>query len=286
MKNHKALLFNIFIVALLSIAILSSCKKDVPATTRAGKPTILLSKIINNSVGSVEFGKIIDTFTYSGKLLTKVVRYNYSHLDSSPSSPIDSVITTAAFSYTNTGVLTGIQIEENTGNGFNIITTQTVITDSAGNIIILITTQSNSSDFVDSISDTIDYQNNLVSNWRYSGLTRLGFVSSKTSFTYDSNANNISKTTDELPQPDMLVNSTFDSYHNIAQAVPYWIYFNISGYEPLLFLSPGLNNPVDASKNGTALTFNYEYNTYGYPSKISWNDTTPLSYKFEYISVY
>jgi hypothetical protein len=294
MKNLKAVTISTFAGALLSIIILNSCKKEVSKQTDT--PTVLLSKIISNTPGAPDFGKTIDVFTYSGKKLIKVVNADYFPTGSSPSSPIDSIIATTTFTYNNAGILSGIQYKDSISM-YNIVNvTLAVITDNAGNIITYNLLQTNSLD-LSGTTDSISYQNNLLSSWHIEGIGRLAPVDSRTNFAYNSSGNNISQTSisnnfDGTYYTTVLTNSTFDTNHNILRALPYWIFFKYysgagnTGYPGLNSLSPGLNNPLSVNDNGTAFIYNYEYNSYGYPSKISWNETTPLSYSYIYTAVY
>ena len=193
MRSLKVLIISSFSIALLLITILSSCKKDTSKKTHTGTPVILLSKIISNTPGAPDFGKIIDTLTYSGKKLVKVVNTAYFHTNSSPSSLIDSMSATTTFTYNNAGVLSGIQYKDSVSASNVINISLAVVTNSAGNIITYNLLQTNSLELTGT-TDSISYQNNLLSSWHIQGLGRLAPVDSRTNFVYNSSGNNISQT--------------------------------------------------------------------------------------------
>ena len=86
-------------------------------------------------------------------------------------------------------------------------------------------------------------------------------------------------------QPDgnqnVTTNSVFDAKSNLTQALPMWIYFRVYQEDQMFGFTPGANNPTTVN-DGADVTYGYQYNSYGYPSTISWSGQ---SYQYQYTQI-
>jgi hypothetical protein len=77
----------------------------------------------------------------------------------------------------------------------------------------------------------------------------------------------------------------FDDKRNLTDALPNWVFFRVGKGDEALGYIPGLNNPVSLTELGTGKSMGYEYNSAGYPTKISKGGTSPKVFAYEYITV-
>jgi hypothetical protein len=259
----KKLLF----VALIVGSMLTSCSKKSSDTTKPSTPTVLLTKIINNTTGDPYFGKTLAEFTYNGKQLSKAVLYNYPDVE------------TDLFSYDSSGHLTGSTISHTLSNTYdNVSSTVTYSGDNISEIKFYKAGNVLDKDI------KLAYQNGKLMNW---------FNSNEVSLTYeyDSNGNNTKQTAVEYAngEPDgyqyVTSNGSFDTKSNMSATLPIWIYFRVYHEEQSFSYAPGTNNPVSSNDDGNSFTYNYQYNSDGYPTTISWNDAYLQSYQYEYVTV-
>lgn len=262
---------------LLAAALFTSCKKSSNTPTTPKLPTVLLTKIIDNTPSDFYNGKSLAEFTYNGKQLSKAVIYGYGGFTSG-FSPYD--IETDLFNYDSQGHLTGTTISHSLTNTYNEISS--TVTYTGGNISeIKFYTTGNVLDK----DILISYQNGNLSSWFNNNEVNL-------TYTYNSSTNNTNQLAVEYQsgQPDgnqyPTTNTTFDSKSNLSQALPFWIYFRVYLEDQSFTFTPGLNNPLNSNDNGTAFSYNYQYNSNGYPSTISFQDNNPLvSYNYQYTQV-
>jgi YD repeat-containing protein len=258
----------LFVLALLTGAILTSCSKKSDTTiTKPTEPTVLLTKVINNTIGDANIGKSIAEFTYSGKQLTKAVLYHYPDVE------------TNLFSYDNNGHLTGSTITHTVTNTYDYVSS--TVSYSGDNISEIKFYQAGN---ILDADVKLTYQDGKLTNWFNSNEVSLTYA-------YDSNGHNTKQTAVEYQsgKPDgyqyVTTNTSFDDKSNISNALPNWVYFRAYTEDQSLGYTPGINNPVSSSDDGTAFTYSYQYNGDGYPSAISWTDSYPQSYQYEYTKV-
>ena len=277
----------IFLI-LLAATFFSSCSKDSGNRPSANPATAttLLSKIIVNDPGAPNYGSPATEFVYNGKILTKAIIHIY--VVEPNLSPI--IFTdTVSFKYNTSNVLISTVNKYSSGSsGF----TGASIT-ANGNYIGFIngTPPANN---VTTFNTSLSYQNNLlVGGLNTSADRSLNITYTKYSFAYNSSGNNtaqISEVTNQSSNVDAkdTVNTlTFDSSHNLYQALPYWEFFIFSnqggpGFPPYI---AGTNNPLAAVKSKQSINYTYTYNSDGYPTQINWNDGTAHSYVYQYIKV-
>jgi hypothetical protein len=255
---------------LLAAILITSCKKASNSKPTTTEPKVLLTKIINNTAGDPYVGKTLAEFTYNGKQLSQAVIYSYS---ATPD------IETDLFNYDSQGHLTGTTISHTLSRTYNDVSSTVTYTGSnigeikfykAGNVL--------------DKDVTISHQNGKVSNWLNSNEVN-------DTYSYDNSGHITSELAVEYlsGKPDgsqnVVSNSTFDDKSNLTQAIPLWIYFRVYNEDQSFGYTPGTNNPVAATDGGTNFTYGYQYNTYGYPSTISWTDQYAQSYKYEYTQV-
>lgn len=254
-------------VLLLAATITTSCKKSSVNKATPSTPSVLLTEVIDNTTGDPNIGKPLYQFTYNGKQLTQAVINHYPDVE------------TDLFSYDNQGHLTGTIISHTVSNTYDDVSSSVTYDGNniseikfylAGNVL--------------DRDIKLTYTNGKLTNW---------FNSNEVSdtYTYDSNGNNNKEVATEYQsgQADGYVStttsSTFDSKSNLTQAVPLWIYFRVYTEDACLFYTLGTNNPVASNDSGTAFTYTYQYNSYGYTSAISWNDQYARSYTYQYTQV-
>ncbi|MGZ3874295.1 MAG: hypothetical protein ACXVJD_15335 [Mucilaginibacter sp.] len=267
MKNYLSLIA-------LSLLLLNACKKD-PAKINGGAPTILLTKIIYNTDDSVK-GKTAATFTYNGKQLIVAKLYVYS-----------SVVYTETdeFSYDTNGSLITIHVshsdDQNSGTNYKISYN--------GNNINSIT--SASADFLEADTILLNYQGGTLSGW---GRHRY-LLTDEDIFNYGNE--NIVKDVFIAIRPAMhniILRDTsttnyltFDTKNNLSKSLPFWIFFKINWGDYSLGDIPGLNNPTTYEYGYGMITKAYQYNSYGYPSAVTFdNGLGYYSYKYEYIEAH
>jgi YD repeat-containing protein len=255
---------------LLAATIISSCSKSSDNKTTKSTSATLLTEVTDNTSGDPYIGKPLYQFTYNGKQLTQAVINHYS---------ITPDVETDLFNYDSNGHLTGTTISHTQANSYNDVSSAVTYDGSniseikfylAGNVL--------------DRDIKLTYTNGKLSNW---------FNGNEVSdtYTYDNNGNNTKEVAAEYQsgQADgsisTMTSSTFDSKSNLTQAVPLWAYFRVYTEDQCLFYTLGTNNPVASNDNGTAFTYTYQYNSYGYPSAISWNDNYLQSYTYQYTQV-
>jgi hypothetical protein len=254
-----------------------TAKKDTtkvippPVTT----PIVLLSAIIDNITGDPGFGKPVAQFTYNGKQLSKALIYYYA--------PTSSVLE-IDFNYDSNGFLTNTTTLSGGSSDITDFTYSGVDLSGFSSVA--------SPGELGGFNYTITYQGGRLTGVQYSDVGRAGLFQSQDTYVYDSNGNNTKETSigtvDNNPNPDpgvnyIYTNLNFDDKHNLSQTLPFWIYFRTDLKNPAFTFAPGVNNPVNANDSGTNFTYAYEYNSDGYPTKISWTDPTPVSYVYQYI---
>jgi hypothetical protein len=253
---------------LLAATFITSCSKSnntKPAPTPTG-PTALLTKIINNTAGDPYLGQTLAEFTYNGKQLSKAVIYHYS---------ITPDVETDLFNYDSQGHLTSTAISHTLSNSYNDVSS--TVTYSGNNISEIKFYKAGS---VLDQDITITYQNGNVTNW-------LNTNEVSDTYTYDSNGHNTKEVAVEYMngQPDgnqnVTTNSAFDAKSNLTGALPLWIYFRVYQEDQMYGFAPGTNNPTTVN-DGADVTYGYQYNSYGYPSTISWSGQ---SYQYQYTQV-
>jgi len=263
MKHFLSLL----LVAALMATSCSKSGSNTPDEPTKQEPTVLLTKVINQTQGTQDYGKTIAEFTYDGKQLTKALFYNYS---------IPTIIETDNFNYNSQGQLTGANITYSNGNP-NVIATVTYNGTYPSNI----TFKRDNAVIGD---NSLTYQNGRLTRWF--NPRDVDMV-----YTYDNAGHNIKQVANEY------VNGTangkvytyeylsFDNKHNLTDALPNWVFFRVGNGEEGLGYIIGVNNPVNITELGTAKTNTYEYNSAGYPTKISKGGNSPRAYSYEYITV-
>jgi YD repeat-containing protein len=226
--------------------------------------------VIDNTTGDTYIGKPLYQFTYSGKQLTQAVINHYS---------ITPDVETDLFNYDSNGHLTGTTISHTQANSYNDVSS--TVTYNGSNISeIKFYLAANVLDR----DIKLTYTNGRLTNWINSNEV-------SDTYSYDGSGNNTQEVAAEYQngQADGSVNTTtsttFDSKSNLTLAVPLWVYFRVYTEDQCLFYTPGTNNPVLSANNGTSFTYTYQYNSYGYPSAISWTDSYPQSYTYQYIQV-
>jgi YD repeat-containing protein len=255
-------------VLLLAATIISSCSKS--SVNKPTTPTTLLTQVTDNIPGDPYIGKPLYQFTYNGKQLTQAVINHYS---------ITPDVETDLFNYNSSGQLTGTTISHTLANSYNDVSS--TVTYSGTNISEI------KFYLAGNVLDRdikLTYTNGKLTNW---------FNGNEVSdtYTYDSNGNNTKEVAAEYQngQADGSVSTTtsssFDGKSNLTQALPLWVYFRVYTEDQSLFYTLGANNPVASNDNGTDFTYTYQYNSYGYPSIITWTDAYPQSYTYQYIQV-
>ncbi|HWZ04515.1 MAG TPA: hypothetical protein VNX40_12950, partial [Mucilaginibacter sp.] len=127
----------------------------------------------------------------------------------------------------------------------------------------------------------LTYQNGLLT--QLSDPNGLGV----TNYAYDNNGNCVKELFIEYSggQPDgyrfPLTHSTFDTHTSLQTAFPLWIYFQCfsSGKDRAFTTTSSKNNPLASNDSGSAFTYNYSYNIFGYPSTIAFEDNSWI-YKY------
>jgi hypothetical protein len=254
---------------LLAALLATSCSKSGsnPEEPTKQEPTILLTKVTNQTQGTQDYGKTIAEFTYNGKQLTKALFYNYS---------IPTIIETDNFNYNSQGQLTGANITYSNGNP-----TVTATVTYNGSYASNVTFKRNNTAFAE---NSLTYQNGKLVRWF--NPRDVDMI-----YTYDNVGHNIKQVANEY------VNGTangkaytyeylsFDDKHNLTDALPNWVFFRVGNGEEGLGYILGANNPVNITELGAAKTFTYEYNSADYPTKISKSGNSPKAYSYEYITV-
>lgn len=251
---------------LLAVAVfITSCSKSSNPKP-SSKPSVLLTKIIDNTAGDPYLGQTLAEFTYNGKQLSKAIIYHYS---------ITPDVETDLFNYDSQGHLTGTAISHTLSNSYNVISS--TVTYSGSNISEIKFYRTGN---VLDRDVTITYQNGNITNW-------LNTDEVSDTYTYDSNGHNTKEVAAEYQsgQPDgglyTTTNAGFDTKSNLTQTQPLWIYFRVYQEDQMFGFAPGSNNPTTVN-NGADVTYGYQYNSYGYPSTVTWSGQ---SYQYEYIQV-
>ncbi|MFD0751273.1 hypothetical protein ACFQZS_14075 [Mucilaginibacter calamicampi] len=223
-----------------------------------------MSKIIDNTPGSADYGKPIIEFTYNGKQLTKAVRGSVTHL----------------FLYDGNGKLTGTSITQTSQNNNGVI--KSVITTSGSDITNIKLLKAGD---VLSAEHQITYQNGNVTKWFNPNSVEILYQ-------YDGNGNNTTLNIAEYSggKPNgftyLTTNKSFDDKNNFTKAMPYWIYFRTYHQNEFIGFVPGNHNPVTFNEGGSDKVYNYTYNSNGYPvSRTYIGSRTTESYFYEYIEV-
>jgi hypothetical protein len=261
----KQTLFMLLLAAMLA----TSCSKNNGSTKEPTKqePTVLLTKVTNLTPGDPDNGKALATFTYSGKRLTKAVINHYS---------ITPDIETDVFNYNGNGQLTGTTITHTLANTYNYLSSAVTYNGSDPAKITFYKTNN-----VVASENTLTYQSGKLTKWYNPNEVEVAY-------TYDGNGHNTKQVATEYSggQPNGYVYPvsylTFDNKSNLTQALPYWVYFRTGIQEEYLGYMPGTNNALTVNDDGTNLTYSYEYNSNGYPSKITIGNNT---YAYEYAQV-
>lgn len=254
---------------LISATLITACSKSGSNNNpKPSTPTVLLTKVIDNTTGDPNIGQPLYEFTYNGKQLTKAVIYHYAGSD----------VETDLFSYDSNGHLTGSIISHTQSNTQDeASSTVTYDGDNVGEIKFYKANNVLDQDI------TVIYQNGKLASWFNPNEVKL-------TYTYDGNGNNTKNVATEYQngtpdgEVDAVTNSTFDSKSNLSASLPLWIYFRVYIEDQCLTYTPGANNPV-ASNDGGSFTYSYQYASNGYPSAISWTDSYPQSYTYEYTQV-
>ena len=283
----------LFLVVLLVVI---SCKKKDSNPIVNG--TVLLSKVIDNDPNSATYGSTLAQFSYNGKQLTSAAYL--SGLWSGQCHCVINYLETTSFNYDSQGNLVGTTISNTTPNY-------------SGDIGSVITYNSNNISGIrfykaGNVADrdvTVTYQNGTVQTFIIkfynvqTSLNTYGTVTQNINFSYNSGNNAIQELqTDSLDGRQSILTSNFDNKAGLSQAIPFWIYFNIDtrsfdiigGESPIGFpVTPGAGNPITISTAENDIidftyTLAYQYNTYGYPSQISFGPFMGI-HKYEYIVV-
>ncbi len=256
-------------VLLLAATIISSCSKSSVNKSTPSTPSVLLTEVIDNTTGDPNIGKPLYQFTYNGKRLTQAVIYHYPDVE------------TDLFNYDSQGHLTGTTISHTVSNTYDDVSSTVTYN---GSNISEIQFYSAPNVLDKNMDIKLTYTNGKLTNW---------FNSNEVSdtYTYDSNGNNTKEVATEYQngQPDgsisTVTSSSFDGKSNLTQALPLWAYFRVYTEDQSLLYTLGANNPVASNDNGTAFTYTYQYNSYGFPSAITWTDAYPQSYTYQYTQV-
>ncbi|MBS7565774.1 hypothetical protein KHS38_15300 [Mucilaginibacter sp. Bleaf8] len=254
---------------LLAAMLATSCSKNNNETEEPAKqePTVLLTKVTNLTPGDPDNGKVLASFTYNGKQLTKAVINHYS---------ITPDVETDVFNYNPSGQLTGTSITHTRADSYNYVNSAIIY--NGGDIAKITFYKSGNAVASD---NTLTYQDGRLVMWYNPNEVEI-------TYNYDSNGNNTKqvtkeynsgKTTGSVYTANYL---TFDNKTNLTKALPYWIYFRTGLQEDFLSYLPGANNVLTGNDDGTSVTYKYEYNSNGYPSKIT---TATGTYAYEYIEV-
>ena len=262
------------ILALLLIAFaFTTCKKSAP-TKKEAAPTILLSKIYNES------NRLFASFTYNGKQLTKYTKYhlNYTNPNILPDEH--------EFIYDTQGKLSRVNITTRDYLGreeksYALITYE-------GNNIKQVT-------FKNQDNTTKD---NYIYVYQGDKVIKCGV----TNYEYDNKGNSnklISYACCPAPTPPTPYMATthlaFDNNNNLANAVPYPLFFSLLGYSVdygFFAWTIGPNNSLtqdvhyyNLPNSTVGSVFNYEYNSDGYPSKVTGIRDIIITYYYEYIKL-
>jgi len=250
---------------LISATLITACSKSSSNNPKPSSPTVLLTKVIDNTTGDPNIGQPLYEFTYSGKQLTKAVIYHYAGAD----------VETDLFSYDSNGHLTGSIISHTESNTYDEV--KSVVTYNGDNIgEVKFYTANNVLDQ----DITVTYNNGKLSSWYNPNEVKL-------TYTYDGNGNNTQNVATEYQdgKPDGEVytvnNNTFDTKSNLAASLPLWIYFRVYTEDDCLSYTPGAHNPLTSD----ASPYSYQYNSNGYPSAISLQGASAESYNYEYTTV-
>lgn len=257
-------------ILLLAALLTTSCSKSSSPTEdpKPEEPTVLLSKVINNTTGDTDFGKPIIEFTYNGKQLTKATIYNYS---------ITPDVETNIFVYDGNGKLTGTTISHTMSNTYDFAkSTITLNGTNVGNIKFYKTGNAVAAEH------TLTYSNGNLTKWFNPNEVEI-------SYQYDANGNNTKQDATEYSNGNAtnykytITNKSFDDKKNLTKALPYWIYFRAYLQDHGLSYTPGTHNPVSVDDDGTENVYSYTYNSYGYPATmtVSGGNRTE-SYTYEY----
>ncbi|RVU01271.1 hypothetical protein EOD41_04705 [Mucilaginibacter limnophilus] len=260
---------------LLAFAALTlfSCSKSSSTNEepKPEEPTVLLTKIINNTTGDTYYGKPIMEFTYNGKQLTKSTIYHYS---------ITPDVETNIFVYDGRGILTGTTISHTRSNTYDYAkSTVTLSGSNVGNIKFY------KSGNVLGAEHTLTYSNGNLTKWFNPNEVEINYQ-------YDANGNNTKQDATEYSNGNAtnykytITNKSFDDKKNLTNALPYWIYFRAYLQEHGLSYTPGAHNPVSFNDDGSEKVYSYTYNSYGYPASMTISGSGDTeSYTYEYTEV-
>ena len=265
---------------------MSSCSKQnaVDISKNSTTPTTLLTSIVDNTPNSYSFGQKLFEFFYNGKQLTKAQTYSYNLVNSQ--TTVDTTILN--FIYDNTGEIISVGGPAGTS----------LVSYNGNNINEVKAAYAGIRDF------TFSYQTGKLVNWAWKDIPDHGYYYFNCPLTYDANGN---VTEENVQNSGSVANGTetyqyynYDNKNSLSNAftLPSYIIVSfiiaIGDYDHYLGYSHGnsVNNPTlmvfDDGVSTTSSNITYEYNSYNFPSMISYSANANFSaesYKYSYIQV-
>jgi len=247
-KSLSVLLF----AALFAISCSKSSDTATPEPVKA-EPTVLLTKVTNVTPNSQDNGKVQAQFIYNGKQLVQAdinQQVNGSFSESH------------YFIYNAQGQLTNSSITHPSANANNPLTaTASYSGNTITNVKFFKVGNVLQSDH------TFTYTDGKLTKWYDPSQVEIVY-------SYNSTGNNNKQVMNEYtagrPNGYTITTDylTFDSKHNVTTALPIWTYFLASGINWNVDV-PGINNVLTAKSGTSNETYTYEYNSNGYPTKVT-----------------